>query len=99
VSFAPRSIVFIAGDTIAMTVLSAGARPRRAALDEQTWERFSEPLNSDSQAAFHLVKGALTMPLSPGRMVVVVSSGAAIDGSPLSGGYALDVDNVAGAVG
>jgi hypothetical protein len=56
-------------------------------------------LNSDSQAAFHLVKGALTMPLSPGRMVVVVSSGAAIDGSPLSGRYALDVDNVAGAVG
>lgn len=43
---------------------------------------------SDTQAAFHLIKTALTMPLSSGSAVVLVSSGAAIDGSPLSGGYA-----------
>jgi len=35
-----------------------------------------------------LVKQALTLPLRPGSTVVLVSSGAAIDGSPLSGGYA-----------
>jgi NAD(P)-dependent dehydrogenase (short-subunit alcohol dehydrogenase family) len=69
-------------------VLAAGARPRMAPLEEQTWESFSEPWNADTQAAFHLLKGSVTMPLSPGSTVVVVSSGAAIDGSPLSGGYA-----------
>jgi NAD(P)-dependent dehydrogenase (short-subunit alcohol dehydrogenase family) len=69
-------------------VLAAGARPRMAALDEQTWESFSEPWNADAQAAFHLVKDSVTMPLSAGSTVVIVSSGAAIDGSPLSGGYA-----------
>jgi NAD(P)-dependent dehydrogenase (short-subunit alcohol dehydrogenase family) len=71
-----------------LTVLAAGVRPRMEALDEQTWETFSEPWNVDTQAAFHLVKAALTLPLSPGSTVVLVSSGAAIDGSPLSGGYA-----------
>ena len=35
-----------------------------------------------------MVKQALTLPLRPGSTVVLVSSGAAIDGSPLSGGYA-----------
>jgi hypothetical protein len=59
-----------------------------AALSEQTWETFSEAWSSDTQAAFHLVKAALAEPLSPGSMVVIVSSGAAIKGSPLSGGYA-----------
>jgi hypothetical protein len=34
------------------------------------------------------VKQALAVPLRPGSTVVVVSSGAAIQGSPLSGGYA-----------
>jgi hypothetical protein len=34
------------------------------------------------------MKQALTLPLPPGSTVVVVSSGAAIHGSPLSGGYA-----------
>jgi NAD(P)-dependent dehydrogenase (short-subunit alcohol dehydrogenase family) len=69
-------------------VLAAGARPRMASLDEQTWESFSEPWNADAQAAFHLVKDSITMPLSAASTVVIVSSGAAIDGSPLSGGYA-----------
>lgn len=71
-----------------LVVLSAGVRPRMAALDGQTWETFSAPWNTDTQAAFHLVKAALTTPLPPGSMVVLMSSGAAIDGSPLSGGYA-----------
>ncbi|HEY3676838.1 MAG TPA: SDR family oxidoreductase [Candidatus Tumulicola sp.] len=71
-----------------LVVLTAGVHARLAPLDEQTWESVSEPWNVDAQAAFHLVKAALTIPLSPGSTVVVVSSGAAIGGSPLSGGYA-----------
>ena len=69
-------------------VLAAGVRLRVAPLTEQNWESFSEPWNMDTQAAFHLVQAALTMPLTPGSKVVLVSSGAAINGSPLSGGYA-----------
>jgi NAD(P)-dependent dehydrogenase (short-subunit alcohol dehydrogenase family) len=71
-----------------LVVLTAGVRLRVGTLMEQTWASFSEPWLTDTQAAFHLVKGALTMPLAPGSQVVVVSSGAAINGSPLSGGYA-----------
>jgi NAD(P)-dependent dehydrogenase (short-subunit alcohol dehydrogenase family) len=71
-----------------LVVLAGGARPHMAPLDEQTWEAFSEPWSTDVQAAFHLVKGALTLPLRPGSAVIVVSSGAAIQGSHLSGGYA-----------
>ncbi len=59
-----------------------------APLDEQTWESFSETWNSDTKAAFQLAKAALSLPLSPGSSVVLVSSGAAINGSHLSGGYA-----------
>jgi len=38
--------------------------------------------------AFTWLREALLKPLPPGSRVVVVSSGAAINGSPASGGYA-----------
>jgi NAD(P)-dependent dehydrogenase (short-subunit alcohol dehydrogenase family) len=57
-------------------------------VDEFDWASFSEAWNVDVKASFLLIKEALTLPLSPGSSVVVVSSGAAMDGSPLSGGYA-----------
>ena len=38
--------------------------------------------------AFHWTREALLRPLEPGSTVVAVSSGAALRGSPLSGGYA-----------
>jgi NAD(P)-dependent dehydrogenase (short-subunit alcohol dehydrogenase family) len=69
-------------------VLAAGVTPRVAAIDTFDWEEFSEAWNSDLKAAFHLVSLALTMPLRPGATIVLVSSGAAVRGSPLSGGYA-----------
>lgn len=69
-------------------VLSAGVPPRMARLDEQTWESFSEVWNHDVKATFHFVQAALKLPLPPGASVVIVSSGAALEGSPLSGGYA-----------
>jgi NAD(P)-dependent dehydrogenase (short-subunit alcohol dehydrogenase family) len=71
-----------------LVVLAAGATPRMGRIDEFEWESFSEPWNIDVKASFLLVKQALTLPLSPSSSVVLVSSGAAIDGSPLSGGYA-----------
>ena len=38
--------------------------------------------------AFHWIREALLLPLAPASTVVVISSGAAVAGSPLSGGYA-----------
>jgi NAD(P)-dependent dehydrogenase (short-subunit alcohol dehydrogenase family) len=71
-----------------LVVLAAGVRPRMAALDEQTWETFSATWNSDVRASFNLIQAALSLPLAPGSTVILVSSGAAINGSALSGGYA-----------
>lgn len=69
-------------------VLTAGVRPQMGTVDDLSWETFSEAWHTDTQAAFHLVQAALRTPLAKGSVVVVVSSGAAIQGSYLSGGYA-----------
>jgi NAD(P)-dependent dehydrogenase (short-subunit alcohol dehydrogenase family) len=69
-------------------VLCAGAAPQMSPLQEQTWESFSQNWNVDVAQAFHWIRHALQRPLAPGSTVVAISSGAAINGSPLSGGYA-----------
>jgi NAD(P)-dependent dehydrogenase (short-subunit alcohol dehydrogenase family) len=71
-----------------LVVLAAGVVPPMGGVDELDWESFSETWNADVKASFFLVKEALTLPLRPGSTVVLVSSGAAIAGSPASGGYA-----------
>jgi NAD(P)-dependent dehydrogenase (short-subunit alcohol dehydrogenase family) len=69
-------------------VLCAGAGPTLSPLQEQTWESFSTNWNSDVAQAFHWTRHALRQPLPPGSTVIALSSGAALKGSPLSGGYA-----------
>jgi NAD(P)-dependent dehydrogenase (short-subunit alcohol dehydrogenase family) len=71
-----------------LVVVAAGARPHMASIDEQSWESFSEPWNVDVKIAFEVGRAALARPLRPGSMVLLVSSGAGLAGSPLSGGYA-----------
>jgi NAD(P)-dependent dehydrogenase (short-subunit alcohol dehydrogenase family) len=71
-----------------LVVVAAGARPQMAAIDEQTWESFSAAWNVDVRIAFEVGRVALARPLRPGATVVILSSGAGLDGSPLSGGYA-----------
>ena len=71
-----------------LLVLSAGARARLALIHEQTWESFSAPWNTDLKIAFQVGQTALRRPLRPGSLVIIVSSGAGLMGSPLSGGYA-----------
>lgn len=71
-----------------LVVLAHGITPRMGRIDEFSWEDFSETWNADLKAAFHFVKGALTLPLVPESSVALLSSGAAINGSYLSGGYA-----------
>jgi NAD(P)-dependent dehydrogenase (short-subunit alcohol dehydrogenase family) len=69
-------------------VLVAGARPLTRPLQQQTWETFSANWHTDVRMTFHWLREALLRPLAPGSRVVVMSSGAALQGSPLSGGYA-----------
>lgn len=71
-----------------LLVLVAGATPLIRPLQHHTWETFSVNWNTDVRIAFHWLREALLKPLRPGSTVVVVSSGAALAGSPLSGGYA-----------
>lgn len=69
-------------------VLVAGANPVMRPLQHQTWETFSANWNADVKIAFTWLREALLKPLPSGSRIVVVSSGAAIGGSPASGGYA-----------
>jgi NAD(P)-dependent dehydrogenase (short-subunit alcohol dehydrogenase family) len=69
-------------------VLNAGANPLPRPLHEHTWETFSRSWDVDVRHAFHWTREALLRPLAPGSVVVALSSGAAVAGSPLSGGYA-----------
>jgi NAD(P)-dependent dehydrogenase (short-subunit alcohol dehydrogenase family) len=75
--FQPRAIVVV-----------AGASPLLRPLQHHTWETFSVNWHTDVRIAFHWVREALLKPLAPGSRVIVISSGAALQGSPLSGGYA-----------
>lgn len=69
-------------------VLNAGANPLARPLHRHTWQTFSRTWEVDVQQAFHWIREALLAPLAPGATVIAVSSGAALRGSPLSGGYA-----------
>lgn len=69
-------------------VLVAGANPVMLPLQQQTWETFSLNWHTDVRMTFNWLREALLKPLAPGSHVVVMSSGAAIFGSPGTGGYA-----------
>lgn len=71
-----------------MLVLNAGSTPPMGPLHELGWEAFSGPWNSDVKGGFHWIQEAIRLPLAPGSRVLIVSSGAAVAGSPMSGGYA-----------
>jgi NAD(P)-dependent dehydrogenase (short-subunit alcohol dehydrogenase family) len=69
-------------------VLGGGAFPPAAPLHQQSWQEFAVNWESDVKIAFHFCKAALSRPLPAGASVVLISSGAALAGSPNSGGYA-----------
>ncbi len=75
--FAPRTLV-----------LNAGAAPLTRPLHLHTWQTFSRNWDVDVQQVFNWAREALLRPLDPGSTVVALSSGAALRGSPMSGGYA-----------
>jgi NAD(P)-dependent dehydrogenase (short-subunit alcohol dehydrogenase family) len=69
-------------------VLNAGTPPRMGRLDQMSWSDFSACWETDVKAGLYWTQAALNLPLRPGSRVLVVSSGAAVGGSPMSGGYA-----------
>jgi NAD(P)-dependent dehydrogenase (short-subunit alcohol dehydrogenase family) len=69
-------------------VVCAGAIPHMAPLVEQNWEQFSRNWNSDVKMSLLFSQAALTTPLPARTTIILISSGAAVNGSPLSGGYA-----------
>jgi NAD(P)-dependent dehydrogenase (short-subunit alcohol dehydrogenase family) len=69
-------------------VVCAGAIPHMAPLVEQNWEQFSSNWNSDVKLSLLFSQAALTTPLPARTTIILISSGAAVNGSPLSGGYA-----------
>ena len=71
-----------------VVVLNAGATPAVGSLLEQTWETFNANWDVDVRQVFNFTKEVLAAPLEHGSVVVSLSSGAALGGSPLSGGYA-----------
>jgi NAD(P)-dependent dehydrogenase (short-subunit alcohol dehydrogenase family) len=69
-------------------VICAGAHPAMGPVQSQSWEQFSTNWNADVKASFVFCRAALRKPLAPGSTVVLISSGAGLGGSRLSGGYA-----------
>jgi NAD(P)-dependent dehydrogenase (short-subunit alcohol dehydrogenase family) len=69
-------------------VLCGGAIPPGRPLHELTWEEFAVNWEADVKMTFSFCREALRLPLPPGATVIVISSGAALGGSPISGGYA-----------
>ena len=72
----------------AILILNAGATPLPRPVQHHTWQTFSRNWEVDVAHVFHWTREALLTPLAPGSTVVTLSSGAALRGSPLSGGYA-----------
>ena len=69
-------------------VVCAGALPPAAPLNKLSWQEFAVNWETDVKIAFHFCKAALSRPLPAGASVILISSGAALAGSPNSGGYA-----------
>ena len=87
-----------ADPTLAGTVLDAqdpdilavvaGASPLLHPIHHHSWETFSLNWHVDVRLTFNWLREALLRPLQPGSRVLLMSSGAATHGSPMSGGYA-----------
>jgi len=62
--------------------------PALGPIHELTWDQFQVNWLADTRIAFVWAQQALRLPLKRGSHLIVISSGAALQGSPVSGGYA-----------
>ena len=66
-------------------MLNAGVIPAMGTIDTLSWADFERNWQVDTRHVFEWTKAALRLPLEPGSIVVAMSSGAALRGSPVSG--------------
>jgi NAD(P)-dependent dehydrogenase (short-subunit alcohol dehydrogenase family) len=78
----------LAGAQPHILVLTAGAIPPTGPIDQISWADFTATWDTDVKGGLYWLQAALGVPLTPGSRVLISSSGAAMQGSPLSGGYA-----------
>ncbi len=71
-----------------LIVLAGGTQPQMAPVSQQSWDSFSASWNNDTKMSFLWSKALLNQNVSRPVTLVSLSSGASINGSPLSGGYA-----------
>ena len=71
-----------------LLVACGGALPPVSPIHELTWQQFEVNWQTDVKMSFHFCREALRRPLQAGAAVILISSGAALGGSPISGGYA-----------
>jgi NAD(P)-dependent dehydrogenase (short-subunit alcohol dehydrogenase family) len=69
-------------------VVCGGAIPTPAPVHNLSWDQFATAWQTDVKMSFLFCGHALRTPLAPGSAVILISSGAGIHGSPISGGYA-----------
>ena len=69
-------------------VVCGGAIPTPRPVHELSWDEFATTCETDVKMSFLFCGHALRTPLAPGSTVILISSGAGISGSPISGGYA-----------
>jgi NAD(P)-dependent dehydrogenase (short-subunit alcohol dehydrogenase family) len=82
---APRLLSELCPDIL---ILNAGANPPVRPILEQSWEEFGRVWDTDVRATFEFGKAALSTPLKPGSTIMILSSGAALNGgSQYLGGY------------
>ncbi len=84
-SAAQRILASVRPDVL---LLNAGTPPPMARFDQMSWTDFTATWNHDVQAGLYWMQAALNLPLKASSRVLVVSSGAAVMGSQMSGGYA-----------
>lgn len=71
-----------------LLLLVGGHNPKMQSITDMSWADFSAAWEIDTKIAFCFTRAALLAPMSEGSAIVSFASGAAIGGSPLSGGYA-----------
>jgi NADP-dependent 3-hydroxy acid dehydrogenase YdfG len=69
-------------------VVCGGAIPTPRPIHDLSWDQFAMAWETDVKMSFLFCGHALRTPLAPGSTVILISSGAGIGGSPISGGYA-----------
>jgi 3-oxoacyl-[acyl-carrier protein] reductase len=83
--FAEQVLAELSPDLI---FLVGGNQPTMRPINELSWQAFSAAWNSDTKIAFEFVRAILNNKAINPTTLVSFSSGASLNGSPLSGGYA-----------